>query len=80
MPTLLMEVPMNQNLKEVEAFLLQALKQEGRPVPPDVLIDKGQTGPQRFSPPAIRRAIWHLVSLGAICFTDDWSVSATGMV
>lgn len=72
MSTLVLEKMMSvKDLEEIEAFLLKELEQAGDAVRPSVLIESARSGPQRYSPSTVRRAIWHLVSLGEIVFTDD---------
>lgn len=78
MSTLTLERVMSvEELREIEASLLQELRSAGEPVRPSVLIESLGKGPRRYSPSIVRRAIWHLVSLGEIAFTSDLNLQVS---
>ena len=57
------------DLKDAEAFLRECLT-PSEPMRPGELIERGSTEPFAIPAAAIRRAVWHLVSLGEVTFDD----------
>lgn len=61
-----------ENLQEVEAFLLELLQSTGTPLSPEELVKAGE---ERFySEDAIREAVLSLVGSGRVILAPGWSL------
>lgn len=68
----------DEELRKLETSMYAWLAARGKPASHDDLLEWARTATDHFSPVAVRRSVWRLVSQDKIDFTPEWRVVAAG--